>query len=172
MMAQFIYDNENLFYEKKIFIFLKKNFNFFQFFWHPSHTKRFFCTFWPQIIYFYILGGQHVYLTPKKILFLSIFFFDLCNLKNRLPNFFPAYWKHLIQDTSSYCLQPLFKRIKIFFENYGKISEKSYFLVFAFWWNKIIFEMLTIYNIFVNFLNHQCHQHCCIFEKKTIFLFN
>ena len=66
MLAQFIYDNENWFYEKKIQNFFKIFFNFFQFFGHPSHTKRFFCTFGPKITYSYILGGQHVHLTPKK----------------------------------------------------------------------------------------------------------
>ena len=61
-----IHDNENWFYEKKIQNFFKIFFNFFQFFGHPSHTKRFFCTFGPKITYSYILGGQHVHLTPKK----------------------------------------------------------------------------------------------------------
>ena len=46
--------------------FFKFFFDFFQFFGHPSHTKRFFCTFGPKITYSYILGGQHVHLTPKK----------------------------------------------------------------------------------------------------------
>ena len=46
--------------------FMKKKFQFFQFFGHPSHTKRFFCTFGPKITYSYILGGQYVHLTPKK----------------------------------------------------------------------------------------------------------
>ena len=41
-------------------------FKFFQFFWHPSQTKRFSCTFGQKITYFYILGGQHVHLTPQK----------------------------------------------------------------------------------------------------------
>ena len=52
------------------FDFMKKNskifFNFFQFFEHPSHKKRFFCTFGPKITYSYILRGQHIHLTPKK----------------------------------------------------------------------------------------------------------
>ena len=54
------------FMKKKIQNFFKIFFNFFQFFGHPSHTKRFFCTFGPKITYSYILGGQHVHLTPKK----------------------------------------------------------------------------------------------------------
>lgn len=54
------------FMKKKFQNFFKIFFNFFQFFGHPSHTKRFFCTFGPKITYSYILGGQHVHLTPKK----------------------------------------------------------------------------------------------------------
>ena len=52
--------------KKKFQIFSKIFFNFFPFFGHPSQTKRFFCTFGPKITNFYILGGQHVHLTPKK----------------------------------------------------------------------------------------------------------
>ena len=54
------------FMKKKFQNFFKIFFNFFQFFGHPSHTKRFFCTFGPKITYSYILGGQHVHLTSKK----------------------------------------------------------------------------------------------------------
>ena len=36
-------------------------FQFFQFFGHPPHTKRFLCTF-----------GQHIHLTPKKGLFYKV----------------------------------------------------------------------------------------------------
>ena len=54
------------FMEKKFQNFFKIFFNFFQFFGHPQQTKRFFCTFGPKITYFYILGGQHVHLTPPK----------------------------------------------------------------------------------------------------------
>ena len=66
MLAQFIYDTENWFYEKKIqnfFIF----FTFFSSFLDTLHTQKdFFCTFGPKISYFYILGGQHVHLTAPK----------------------------------------------------------------------------------------------------------
>ena len=54
------------FMKKKFQNFFKIFFHFFQFFGHPSHTKRFFCTFGPKITYSYILGGQHVHLTPQK----------------------------------------------------------------------------------------------------------
>ena len=50
------------FMEKKIQNF----FNFFNFFWTPFKTIRFFFPFGPKITYFYILGGQHVQLTPQK----------------------------------------------------------------------------------------------------------
>ena len=51
MLAQFIYDNENWFYEKKISKFFQFFFKFFQFFGHPSCTKRFFCTFGQKITF-------------------------------------------------------------------------------------------------------------------------
>ena len=54
------------FVQKNFKIFSNFFFIFFQFFGHPSCTKRFFCTFGQKITYFYILGGQHVHLTPKK----------------------------------------------------------------------------------------------------------
>ena len=65
MLTQFIHDAENWFYEKKIQIFFNF-FHFFQFFGHPSCTKRFFSTFGQKITCFYVFGGQHVHLTPKK----------------------------------------------------------------------------------------------------------
>ena len=56
--------------------FMKKNFFLiFLVFGHPSHIKRFFCTFWPKIIYFYILGGQHVHMTHQKC------FLEACTTK-------------------------------------------------------------------------------------------
>ena len=54
------------FMKKKFQNFFKIFFNFFQFFGHPSHTKRFFCTFGQKITYLLILRGQHVHLTPQK----------------------------------------------------------------------------------------------------------
>ena len=54
------------FMKKKFQNFFLIFFNFFQFFGHPSDTKRFFCTFGQNITYFYVLRRQHVHLTPKK----------------------------------------------------------------------------------------------------------
>ena len=58
----YMYNTWNWFYEKKI-IFFKILFCFLD----TRYTQKdFFCTAGPKITYFYILGGQHVYLTPKK----------------------------------------------------------------------------------------------------------
>ena len=59
--------------------------NFFKkFFGHTSHTKRFFCTFGPKVTYSYILGGQHVHLTPKKC-FLEVYSQSVCTLISWSP---------------------------------------------------------------------------------------
>ena len=50
-------------------VFMEKNSKFFQIFsvfWTPSTNKKIFLHFWVKKTYFYILGGQHVQLTPKK----------------------------------------------------------------------------------------------------------
>ena len=59
-VAQFIYDTENWFYEKKNSNFFQIYFHFFLVIWTPFTHKKFFCTFGPKITYFYILGGQNV----------------------------------------------------------------------------------------------------------------
>ena len=61
-----MYDTEDWFDEKKFQHFFQFFFHFFQLFWTPFTQKEFFCTFGPKITYFYVLGGQHVHLTPKK----------------------------------------------------------------------------------------------------------
>ena len=57
------------FMRRKIQIFFKFIFTFFLVIWTPFTHKKFFCTFGPKITNFYILEGQHVHLTPPKMLF-------------------------------------------------------------------------------------------------------
>ena len=64
MLAQFMYDIDNYFYEKKISKFFQNFFQFFSVFWTPFMYKKIFLHFWAT--FFYVLGGQHVHLTPKK----------------------------------------------------------------------------------------------------------
>ena len=60
MLAPFINDIRNWFYEKKISFFSI----FSSFLDTLKRQKDFFCTFGPKITCFYILGWQHVHLTP------------------------------------------------------------------------------------------------------------
>ena len=65
MLAQFIHDTKIDFMKRKFQNFFKF-FSIFLSFFDTLHEQKDFCTFEPKIIYFYILGGQHVHLTSRK----------------------------------------------------------------------------------------------------------
>ena len=74
MLAQFIYDNENWFYEKKISKFFQNFFQFFSVFWTPFTHKKIFLHFWAKNNLLLYTWRATCPFDPQKMLFRGSFY--------------------------------------------------------------------------------------------------
>ena len=74
MLAQFIYDNENWFYEKKISKFFQNFFQFFSVFWTPFTHKKIFLHFWAKNNLLLYTRRATCPFDPQKMLFRGSFY--------------------------------------------------------------------------------------------------
>ena len=74
MLAQFIYDNENWFYEKKISKFFQIIFQFFFSFLDTLHTQKDFLHFWAKNNLLLYTGSATCPFDPPKMLFRGLFY--------------------------------------------------------------------------------------------------